>query len=224
MASMQSQRSGYRSSSNLSPTTIAGVVMVHAVLGAAILSMTHFVQVPPDISILWTRNIPAPTPVPKAEPVKPRQEPAKQESHVTATRPVIDLQPPRSSELVKPDPIILPSGNGTGTLPDILKPADPPTAPVMVQAKPDARFAGAFQPPYPAAMLRMQIEGKVTVRVTIGADGRVTDVALVSAIDPAFFEATKRQALSRWRFLPATRDGVPVPSERVMTVRFNLTD
>jgi protein TonB len=52
----------------------------------------------------------------------------------------------------------------------------------------------------------------------------VRDVQLVSAPDPAFFDATRAQALKRWRFVPATRDGVPVASEKVMTIQFKLTD
>jgi protein TonB len=42
------------------------------------------------------------------------------------------------------------------------------------------------------------------------------------ADDPSFLEATRKQALAKWRFLPATRDGQPVESWREMTVRFEL--
>jgi protein TonB len=44
----------------------------------------------------------------------------------------------------------------------------------------------------------------------------------VRAAAPAFLEATRRQALVKWRFLPATRGGLPVESWREMTVRFEL--
>ncbi|OHT17736.1 Gram-negative bacterial tonB protein [Sphingomonas haloaromaticamans] len=71
-------------------------------------------------------------------------------------------------------------------------------------------------------MARQEIEGVVVVRVLIGADGRVKAVEQVSTTDPAFFEATKRQALRAWRFRPATRDGVAVESWRTMRVKFEM--
>jgi protein TonB len=68
------------------------------------------------------------------------------------------------------------------------------------------------------------MEGFATVRVLIGTDGRVKQVEAVKASDPAFLDATRKQALAKWRFLPATRDGEAVESWREMTVRFQLPD
>jgi len=220
---MQSQRSAYRSSSSLSPTTIGAVIAVHVALGAAILSMTAFEAIQKKVDIIWARSIPAEQP--RTEPAKPQPEARKprHEETIALVRPQIDLNA-LQHDVIKLDPLPttdLSRDKGpvieTGTLPE--KPA-----PVLVDARPDTRFMESFQPPYPAAMLRLQLEGKVTVRVTIGPDGRVQDIALISAPDPAFFEATRRQALSRWRFTPATRDGMPVASEKVMSVTFRLTD
>jgi protein TonB len=94
----------------------------------------------------------------------------------------------------------------------------------MVDASIDPRVLAMFQPDYPGAMVRQGMEGKVTVRVTIGADGRVIDVERLSATDEAFWLATQRHALRKWRFRPATRDGVAVSSSKVLTVHFRLAD
>ncbi len=56
----------------------------------------------------------------------------------------------------------------------------------------------------------------------IGTDGRVKRAERVSAASDAFWAATERRALDKWRFRPATRDGVPVEAWRTMTVRFEL--
>ncbi|MET0365558.1 MAG: TonB family protein [Sphingobium sp.] len=223
MAFVHTERSGYQSSSSLSPASLAGVVIVHLGLGAAVLSMTAITVFREPTTILWGENIPAAKP--KVEPIKEKPMERVVKTRTTSVSPVIDLpQPPDNRDFAKPDPVPIPGTlGGTGSFVDPVKPVDV-APPVMAEARPDPRFASGFQPAYPAAMLRLQVEGNVTVRVTIGPDGRVLDVALVSAVDPAFFEATKRQALSRWRFTPATRDGVPITSERVMTVRFRLTD
>ncbi|HYZ48893.1 MAG TPA: TonB family protein [Sphingomonas sp.] len=94
--------------------------------------------------------------------------------------------------------------------------------PVTVGAQPDQRYAGDFQPPYPPQLLRTGVEGKVVVKILIGADGRVKQVAILSADDPLFADAAERQALRKWRFKPATRDGAPIESWKQMTVRFEI--
>ncbi|MBA2920969.1 TonB family protein [Sphingomonas sp. MAH-20] len=70
--------------------------------------------------------------------------------------------------------------------------------------------------------MRTGVEGITVVKVLIGTDGRVKQVAIVSTDDPLFADATERQALRRWRFRPATRDGIAVESWKQMTVRFEL--
>jgi protein TonB len=60
------------------------------------------------------------------------------------------------------------------------------------------------------------------VRVTIGADGRVKAVQMVSATSDAFWRATQQHALARWRFRPATLDGRPVESTKLMNVYFRI--
>jgi protein TonB len=62
----------------------------------------------------------------------------------------------------------------------------------------------------------------VTIRVLIGTDGRVKAVEKVRTASDAFFRATESQALRHWRFKPATLDGKPVESSKVMTVHFRL--
>ncbi|MBK6412313.1 energy transducer TonB [Sphingopyxis sp.] len=101
------------------------------------------------------------------------------------------------------------------------RPADPPL-PKLVFAELDPRYAGAFQPDYPASEQRREIEGVAKVRVLIGTDGRVKAVELVSTDSPGFFAETKRRALAKWRFTPATRGGVAEESWKTMTVRFEI--
>jgi protein TonB len=94
--------------------------------------------------------------------------------------------------------------------------------PVRVEARLDPR--SELQPPYPASEQRAENEGSVTVRITIGPDGRVKQVEKVKATSDAFFKATEQQALRHWRYKPATLDGRPVESRTSVTVRFRLDD
>jgi periplasmic protein TonB len=112
------------------------------------------------------------------------------------------------------------TGQGTGgTIETTIK-----IEPVFKSAQVNPRFTGALQPAYPPGMIREEREGVVTVRILIGIDGRVRAVEPIKADEAQFLEATRKQALSKWRFLPATRDGMPVESWREMTVRFELPD
>jgi protein TonB len=93
---------------------------------------------------------------------------------------------------------------------------------MRIDAEFDPRFADAMQPAYPTSEQRAQRDGSVRLRVTIGADGRVKAVERLSATSDAFWRATQRHALSRWRFRPATVDGRPVESRKVLSVHFRI--
>ena len=62
---------------------------------------------------------------------------------------------------------------------------------------------------------------KIAVKVR-STDGRVKAVELVSTDSPGFFAETKRRALAKWRFKPATRGGVAEESWKVMVVHFQI--
>jgi len=100
----------------------------------------------------------------------------------------------------------------------------PPPDPIRIDAQFDPRYGDALKPPYPLSEQRGGIEGTVTLRVLIGPDGRVKAVEKLAATTDGFFRAAERQALSRWRFKPATVDGRPIESRKVMTLRFELDE
>jgi protein TonB len=117
------------------------------------------------------------------------------------------------------EPVVIPGPVDTGPVTD----AVPPHVPVWREATRNPRFLDRFQPPYPSTMQREGIEGSCPVSVTINAAGRVTAVRDAGCTDPAFFRATERQALTQWRFVPATRDGTPAETTQTLTVRFRIS-
>lgn len=175
-------------------------------------------------------NIPLPPEPPPVLEKKPDLKPEIKTDQRVVTPPPPERPVPFDNP--RPDPTGLtgdpaPTGleggvpGGTGT---VLPPYVPPHVPVLVGARPDPRFARALQPDYPPGERRAEREGRVTVRVLIGVDGRVKQVELVSAASDQFYEATRRQALDKWRFTPATRDGVPEEAWRTMSVTFVLAN
>ena len=56
----------------------------------------------------------------------------------------------------------------------------------------------------------------------VGTDGRVKDIQLVESPHEDFWSATRKQALNKWRFTPATKDGKPVESWMALKVVFQI--
>jgi periplasmic protein TonB len=199
-------------------------------VGAALIAALAIPNlIEPEPTIINGTHIPMPTPDPIVEPpVETTAEPVV--TQLTIPRPRVILPPVGNPPVGEPtNELILPPigsviGTGTGGVGEVIvrDPPPPPHTPIFRDASRDPRFARSFQPAYPPALEREGITGTARVRVRIGADGRVISVENLSATDPAFFAATERQALRHWRFRPATRDGVAVESEQVLTVRFEV--
>lgn len=200
-----------------SPTAIAAALAVHVGVAGVILMMPPEMieKLKPDI--LWVYPVP---PEAKPEPVVQPEEKAKQPLQRTERREETVVPPDAADPFGSQG--FDPAGGGAGE--QVIEPTRPKVEPVFVQAVPDPKRMRDFQPDYPGAMIRAQIEGFATVRVFVGASGRVETVELVDTNNAAFWQATRDQALRHWRFRPATRDGMAVASERVMTVRFRLSD
>ena len=211
---------GFYEQKRASPTGLAIVVLLH---GAAItaLAMSKMDMPLPaafirtDVELIRVKPDPAPIP-PKPETDRPRTQPRDS---------VIDKPPARD-----PMPFTGPTvdqGPGDTIILDTTPPgkaesapSDPiPLAPVRREARMES---GSLLPPYPRAEQSSGIEGVVVFSVLIGTDGRVRAAEKVRATSDAFYRATERHAVRNWRFRPATIDGRPVESRKVMSVRFEL--
>lgn len=214
---------GFLEQKRSSPSGFATVVILHAaVLGALVM-----IKGPPIVgrsTPIDTYNVP-PVVEPDPEPVPPRTDPQPRPRSSQLDNPPRKIVIPTGGERTEPrlppipwdpDPI----GDGVIDLPRV----EPPPPPVRVDAQLDPRYAGDLQPPYPPSEERAQRGGIVRLRVTIAANGRVAAVARLAATSEAFWHATERQALSRWRFRPATLDGRPVESSKTMIVHFRIED
>ena len=211
-------RTLYGSDHRRHPVAALLAVALPAALVVAVALSPMIVETPPKSEPITGTLIELPKPPPPPEPVEDAKPTPKTASATETVEPRVETVPP-SDERVVVGPVI-PDARPLDAGPPVL-PADPPS-PKLVLAELDGRFAGAFQPDYPAREQRRGVEGSAKVRVLIGTDGRVKAVELVSTDSPGFFEETKRRALTKWRFKPATRGGVAEESWKVMTVRFEI--
>lgn len=220
----------YQGQRGLSPVGLGIAIAINGgLLALAMMTATTVMRGPVD-KPLETEAIPIDPPPPAIDEVKPVErvvtDPAPAPLPVVPPAPYpvpgpaiesTDVIPP-----APPPPVPLPttpSGVGSGTPVTVATPL-----PVLVAASVDPRYRGDFQPDYPAFERNIGRDGVVVVRVLVDSNGRVSAIEPVRSTSDAFFEATKKRALSKWRFRPATRDGVAVESWREMTVRFTMQD
>lgn len=63
--------------------------------------------------------------------------------------------------------------------------------------------------------------GIVSLLVTVTADGAVSASKVIKSSRPEF-EAPAQEAVAKWRFAPAMKDGKPIEATIVVPIRFSL--
>jgi len=74
-------------------------------------------------------------------------------------------------------------------------------------------------PRYPPTLINEHVEGEVVLYAVIRADGSVDSVELVRGLDEQL-DANAMEALSQWKFRPASRQGTPVDLEAIVHIPF----
>jgi protein TonB len=220
----------YTDASQNRTVALGAVVVVHAALGYALLTglasgVFHGIVEDPMI-IYNVKNPPPPPPLPEIKP-QPKTDHVVARSTETVVAPIPKVATPGDGPLVATslEPIA-PSGDApTGPA---MEPPAPPTLSLARGVAPRGNQGDWFpQGSYPAAARRANAEGRVSVRVSVGADGRVTDCTVsASSGNQDLDAATCRLARRNARFEPA-RDaqGAAVPSSfSVRNVRWRLTE
>jgi protein TonB len=159
---------------------------------------------------------PKPEPVPEPEPPKPKEEiislPAEPKPK-PVPRPVA---PPRAS--VAPVPAksaTTRSGAGTAAATGA-----PTGAKAGITSGPGHLYNP--KPAYPAESRTANEQGTVLLSVAVDAAGRPTSVSVAKSSGFPRLDRSAREAVQRWRFKPALRDGVPQASSVIVPVRFML--
>jgi len=98
------------------------------------------------------------------------------------------------------------------------KPAKP--KPKLVDR--DPRPVAQAQPEYPAAAFRAGEEGTVMVRADIDANGNPTNVEVAKRSGSRDLDRAARDAVRKWRFEPAMKNGKAVAATVQVPVEFKL--
>ncbi|MBK6333013.1 MAG: energy transducer TonB [Thermomonas sp.] len=115
----------------------------------------------------------------------------------------------------------------TSEAPRIIEPPAPPPAPPAPTAPAPIADSGApvpvSRPPprYPPEALRRNIGGSVRVQATVAADGSVERLDLAQSSGNRDLDRAALEAVRRWRFQPAQRNGQPVSATVIIPLEFN---
>jgi TonB family protein len=77
------------------------------------------------------------------------------------------------------------------------------------------------EPEYPDKARKKKIQGTVMVSIVITPEGTVRDAKVMTGVDKAL-DQKALEAVSKWRFQPATKDGKPVALRTVVEIGFHL--
>jgi TonB family protein len=78
-------------------------------------------------------------------------------------------------------------------------------------------------PRYPPTLINEHVEGEVVLYAVIRRDGSVDSIQLVRGLDDEL-DKNALNALSQWKFRPATRQGEPVELEAIIHIPFRAPD
>lgn len=99
----------------------------------------------------------------------------------------------------------------------------PKVAPSMLrisQGVSQGLLINRVQPKYPQSALSMHIQGPVQMEATIGREGKISNLKVLSG-DPVLARAAV-DAVKQWRYKPYFLDGEPVEIQTQITVNFKL--
>jgi TonB family protein len=95
-----------------------------------------------------------------------------------------------------------------------------------VYQRPKGKLSGPVplrkvDPKYPQSAIKQRIDGEVILYAIIRKDGHVDSIQLVRGLDP-LLDQNAMEALARWQFRPANREGQPVDLEAVIHIPFHF--
>lgn len=173
---------------------------------------------PPPPRRVFVRKMPPPPDLPPAPEPTPEIYQAPLVAPPACTDPNGCNQNPGAANGV-PGGTGVPGGvpGGTGTVPHAA-PRPMYLSPGMTRP----RMLSGQQPHYTEQARRARVEGDVTVRIEVKADGSVGEVRILSGL--ALLEQEVLSKIRAWRFSPPTYRGQPVAVYLIQRITFRLED
>ena len=105
---------------------------------------------------------------------------------------------------------------------DVIEMADPARPPAGLSGPRPMGSRDISMVDYPRESFFAGEEGKVTIRVLVGVDGKVEDPQITTSSGSARLDDAAVQLVRQWRYVPAMRNGHPVPARFPVVINWNL--
>ncbi len=195
---------------------LGGSVAVHGLLLAALLYTVLPAELPPQQFVEVTLVAGAPAELPQPKPVE--QQKAETEMPKMDVAPQPDSVPlPQKKEQAKP------AEKKPEKLSE-LSPAAGSNNLSAVTTKPqfDAAYLRNPAPEYPAQAKRRHMEGSVMLDVLVSPDGQPRSVTVAQSSGFSLLDDSAKNAVSRWKFLPARKGTETVEARVIVPIEFKL--
>lgn len=220
-------------------TTLVSFLMQSMILSALLLLSLIYTETLPKQRWLYVLEAPPPPPTAPAPPhvtvtsvsrAAAMQNaftvPAEIPNHVAMIHDADTARPPQIGSAGDAIPGAIP-GDGSSRFTQFLPNPEPPTPRLSVQrvrvssGVAEGLVIRQVKPVYPPLAKAARIEGKVLLQATIGKDGTVENLRLISG-HPMLASAAI-DAVKQWRYKPYYLNAEPIEVETTITVNFTLT-
>ncbi len=192
---------------------LALIVLMHVAFIWAVnngLSFTKLILPPPQTEVEFV-------------PLEPKPEPHPQVIDVDPMPPTLFVPKPEvpRPEYAPDDPAPTATPTPNQQLPPISQ-ADP--EPLTTIVEPGIPARGLSEPIYPAADIRAGHGGTVLLSLEVLENGRVGQIRLIQSSGFASLDQSAVREARKWRFVPGTRDGIPVVRWKQVPVKFEIRE
>lgn len=204
---------------------LGGSVALHAALLTwALFTASSYVDLPPQQMIevtLIAESSAEPRPKPPVSEPALRTEPSETKKHASA---LVQTQMPAKEYEAHPANASPPTESEARQLSALSPAAGAAEAVQIVMTKPlfDAEYLRNPAPSYPAMAKRRGMEGKVMLDVTVMADGLPRNVHIAESSGFTMLDESARNAVLRWKFVPARRNEDVVEARVMVPIEFKL--
>lgn len=191
----------------------SGSISIHLLIVAFLLVPGAAIQIVRHTDVVPIVDVIAPPPPTRPIPVMPTPAPLKTHPHVAPIAPPVV---PVAAQI--PNPPIATVDIAPPAL--TLAPTDTATQDTAPSA---IAYGSRTQVAYPVEALRNREQGTVVLSVLVGADGSVLGVEIEKSSGSRSLDRAAREAVGKWRFHPATRNGIAHSAWASVPVTFNLS-
>lgn len=152
---------------------------------------------------------------------KPEKQPPRPRQPIQRSPPILAMAPEQQAPVAS-IPTVAPAAPVAAPAAEAApRPAPPAGGPVSA-ARFDAAYLQNPRPNYPPMSRRLGEEGKVLLRVRVTAEGLAAAVDLEKSSNFERLDEAARQAVARWRFVPAKRGEEAIEASVIVPIVFRL--